>query len=69
MVQRNLRPRHTKAGSLTGWEFDITDQQTSVTQNGGVWCLPNAPVVTHASMFNEIIESHGPCRPTSDPTR
>lgn len=48
-------------GPLTGWEFILTDETTMVSQSGGTWCLPNAPYISHTSLFNEIIEYRGPC--------
>lgn len=48
-------------GPLTGWELVLTDEQTDESQSGGVWCLPNAPYIVHTSLFQEVIESRGPC--------
>lgn len=51
------------AGPLTGWEMVLLDQTTATQQSGGTWCLPNAPVIEEASLFNEVIEyrGDGPC--------
>lgn len=48
-------------GPLTGWKMVLIDEQTSAEQSGGVWCLPNAPMITEASFFQEVIEPRGPC--------
>jgi len=50
------------SGPLTGWQLALVDEVTSLQQSGGTWCLPNAAVVAHASMFNEVIENQGPCQ-------
>lgn len=51
------------AGPLTGWEMVLVDQTTGVSQSGGTWCLPNAPIIEGASLFDEVIETRGdgPC--------
>ena len=51
------------AGPLTGWEMVLLDQTTATQQSGGTWCLPNAPVIEDASLFDEVIETRGdgPC--------
>lgn len=49
------------SGPLTGWELVLTDETTGIEQSGGTWCLPNAPAVAHAYLFDEVIESRGPC--------
>lgn len=49
------------SGPLTGWEIVLTDETTAVAQSGGTWCLPNAPYIVHTSLFQEVIESRGPC--------
>jgi len=51
------------SGPLTGWEMVLVDQSTGTQQSGGTWCLPNAPVIEQASLFNEVIELRGggPC--------
>ncbi len=39
----------------------LTDETTQLSQSGGTWCLPNAPMVAHTSFFQELIEHRGPC--------
>lgn len=47
-------------GPLTGWRMTVTDGVNGAVSDAGTWCLPNASMIAHVSVFNELNEPN-PC--------
>jgi len=48
------------AGTLTGWQMTVTAQATGLVSDAGTWCIPNASMIAHISLFSELNEPD-PC--------
>lgn len=44
------------SGPLSGWRMTVTDTTTNAIGDAGTWCLPNASMIAHVSVFSELYE-------------